>query len=126
MRAWAADKVRTLLGLYMVWQGIAVLLFGDGRLLSPSNQGLREFADILNAAPRYVVLVMFAPPGAMMLSKWTHKVGLLLATLTFALFAVGNLRAMFANPDATIMAPNTYTFLAILAAWLFMAERYTT
>lgn len=125
MRDWASEKVCTLLGFYMLLQGMAVALLGDGRLNGPSNLGLREFADVINASPRVIVFIIFGIPGLLIILRKARKVGLLLAVLTFALFGVGNIRAMFVNADATIMAPITYAFLATLAAWLFTTERYT-
>ena len=123
LRNWAIEKLELFFGLYLVWQGVSIPLTGRTGENSASFHYLIGLSDILRIEPSTILSLLFLVPGLFVVLPRTRRFGLLLASLFMLVHAVGTARSVALNQDGAISAPNTYFFIAFLAAWLYLTER---
>ena len=124
IRNWATEKLEVLFGVYLTWQGVSIPLSGRSGVRSPSFHYLVELSQVVDIQPVVILSMLFFVPGVLVLLPRTRKVGLLVATMCMLIHAVGTARSIALFENGAITAPNTYAFIAILAGWLYMTEKY--
>jgi len=124
VRNWSAEKLEVALGVYMTWQGVSVLVSGRSGINSPSLYYIKELGTITNIHPVVILSMLFLLPGVLIIASRFRRLGLFVATMFMVIHAVGTARSVTLFENGAVTAPNTYAFIAFIAGWLFITERY--
>jgi hypothetical protein len=123
VRSWTAEKLEPIFGVYLIWQGLSIQLTGRTGERTASFHYLVGLSNLTDIPPGWILSMLFFVPGVLIVNPRSRKFGLLVAAMFMLLHAVGTARSVILSVDGAITAPNTYLFIAFLAAWLYASKR---
>ena len=120
---WATDTLSRLFGFYVLLLGGAFWFGGPDAIAGETYTVFRQIGEVGPFPVRYEIGLALFLTGAMILTRATRVVGLVISVGVFFLITLAFATATFRYDRASWTAPVAYGFSTILAAWLHSMTR---